>query len=128
MSAPTMCILTSLDELPPRRERSCTSTTSAPCRAAATAAHTPAIPPPAINKSQARSTSVMFGSPANRSELGRGGAIASYSLAISSCEGVFDAPQPLRLTKAEYEVDAAASLRKSRRFIRGHYAAAPGYI
>ena len=49
--APTTCILTSLDELPPSRERSCTSTTFAPFRAAASAAQTPAGPPPATSTS-----------------------------------------------------------------------------
>ena len=36
----------SLDALPPRTGRSCTSTTFAPCRAAERAAHTPLKPPP----------------------------------------------------------------------------------
>ena len=40
--APTTCILTSEEELPPRRERSWTRTTLAPWRAAEMAAQTPA--------------------------------------------------------------------------------------
>src|SRR5580700_12021186 len=60
--APTTCIFTSLDELPPSLERSCTSTTRAPCRAAAIAAQTPANPPPATRISVSRSTSRICGS------------------------------------------------------------------
>ncbi|MFO0955892.1 MAG: hypothetical protein U0800_00300 [Isosphaeraceae bacterium] len=60
--APTTCILTSLELFPPRRERSCASTTLQPWRAAETAAHTPARPPPAMNTSQSSATRAMCGS------------------------------------------------------------------
>src|SRR5688572_11201706 len=51
-SAPTMCIRTSLDALPPSIGRSWHRITLAPLRAAASAAGTPAGPPPAIRTSQ----------------------------------------------------------------------------
>src|ERR1700722_16654979 len=60
--APTTCIFTSLDEFPPSRDRSCTSTTPPPCGAAEIAAQTPASPPPATRTSVSRSTSRMCGS------------------------------------------------------------------
>ena len=54
--APSTQRRTSLEELPPKTGRSCTSTTRRPSRAAVMAAHTPANPPPTTAKSQGRST------------------------------------------------------------------------
>ncbi len=110
-----MCILTSLEELPPNRERSCTRITLAPLRAAATAAQTPAMPPPAMNTSQARSSIAMFGSPAKRVAVEAGSGVRPL---FSTAPGVAArlCAHPLTLTNALHD-EAAANCKKSRRFI-----------
>src|SRR6266542_2888586 len=74
-SAPTMCIRTSDDELPPSTCRSWIKTTWAPYLAAASAAGTPAAPPPATTTSALSRCSVSCTVPSRatrHSSLGSG--------------------------------------------------------